>query len=159
MSSTGAGAAAGTLPDALLHVDGLLAGLTRDARGQGGDLTHTDLTDTLVLLGQVQARCDALLLATVGEVDARGTFTLDGALTTAAWLRATIRATPGTARRAACDSHATYITLAPTGKSSKPAPSDGSSPPPNAEPSSPETATAAPPRTATAPAPGQTPTT
>ena len=35
----------------------------------------------------------------VGEVDARGTYTLDGALTAGAWLRMTTRLTPGEAAR------------------------------------------------------------
>ena len=46
---------------------------------------------------RVSARLESVTLSAVGEVDARGTFTLDGALTAGAWLRQTTRVTAGEA--------------------------------------------------------------
>ena len=43
------------------------------------------------------ARLESVTVTAVGEVDARGTFTLDGALTAGAWLRQTTRVTAGEA--------------------------------------------------------------
>jgi hypothetical protein len=62
-------------------------------------LTHEDLAELVSTLRRVQARADALLLAAVGEVDARGTYSLDGAITAGSWLRAVARHTPGHAAR------------------------------------------------------------
>ena len=64
------------------------------------DLVHEELTELVTTLRRVRARADALLLAAVGEVDARGSYAVDGALTAGAWLRATARHTPGEAARA-----------------------------------------------------------
>ena len=50
-------------------------------------------------LCRIQARTDALLFAAVGEVDARGSYSLDGALTAGSWLRAVAQHTPGQAAR------------------------------------------------------------
>ena len=43
------------------------------------------------------ARLESVTVSAVGEVDARGTFTLHGALTAGAWLRQTTRVTAGEA--------------------------------------------------------------
>ena len=75
--------------------------LTASSRDQVDALGHGELGPVLVALRQVQARCDALILATIREVDARGTFTLDGALTTTAWDRSRIHPTPAAASRLA----------------------------------------------------------
>ena len=83
-----------SLPEALAEVDQVLAGLTASSRDQVDMLGHAELGPVLVALRQVEARCDALILATIGEVDDRGTFTLDGALTTGAWVLAAIHPTP-----------------------------------------------------------------
>ncbi len=88
--------------------DALGAALTGGAEVAGvGQIRHDELTDLVATLTRVQARTDALLLAAVGEIDARGTHSLDGALTRgrgcARWpttLRATLLAR--CARRGCC---------------------------------------------------------
>ena len=44
------------------------------------DLSHDELGELVAAGRRVQARIDAALLAAVGEVDARGSFVHDGAL-------------------------------------------------------------------------------
>ncbi len=63
------------------------------------DRSHDQLTGLVATLTRLQARTDALLLAAVAEVDARGTFTMDGALSAGSWLRAVAHHTPGQAAR------------------------------------------------------------
>jgi hypothetical protein len=78
--------------------DQALAGAVSDPCGVAG-LSHEELTDLVSTLGRVQARADALLLAAVGEVDARGSYSLDGAITAGSWVRAVAHHTPGQAAR------------------------------------------------------------
>ncbi|HET9945733.1 MAG TPA: hypothetical protein VFR56_08770, partial [Actinomycetes bacterium] len=49
------------------------------AGGSVRDLTHDQLGELVAAGRAVQARVDAVLLAAVGEVDARGSFVHDGA--------------------------------------------------------------------------------
>src|SRR5215207_9275061 len=63
------------------------------ADGAVRDLSHEELGELVAAGRAVQARIDAVLLAAVGEVDARGSFATDGALTTGAWLRSTVTVT------------------------------------------------------------------
>ena len=67
------------------------------ADGAVRDLSHEELGELAATGRAVQARLDAVLLAAVGEVDARGSHVLDGALTAGAWLRATVTVTPAEA--------------------------------------------------------------
>ena len=67
------------------------------AGGGVRDLSHDELTELTAAVRREQARLDAVLMEAVGEVDARGSYTLDGALTAGAWLRMTTRLTPGEA--------------------------------------------------------------
>ena len=67
------------------------------AAGGVRDLSHDELTELTATVRREQARLDAVLMEAVGEVDARGSYTLDGALTAGAWLRMTTRLTPGEA--------------------------------------------------------------
>jgi hypothetical protein len=83
---------------AVRAADEALADALRDPCGMAA-LTHEDLAELVSTLRRVQARADALLLAAVGEVDARGTYSLDGAITAGSWLRAVARHTPGHAAR------------------------------------------------------------
>ena len=66
------------------------------ALGEGAvrDLSHEELGELVAAGRAVQARIDAVLLAAVGEVDARGSHVHDGALSTGAWLRSTVTVTP-----------------------------------------------------------------
>ena len=75
-------------------VDGLVESV---AGGGVRDLSHDELTELTAAVCREQARLDAVLMEAVGEVDARGSYTLDGALTAGAWLRMTARLTPGAA--------------------------------------------------------------
>ncbi len=65
--------------------------------GTVGDLTHDQLGALVAAARAVQARLDAVLVEAVGEVGARGTFTLDGAVTLGSWLRQKTRLTPAQA--------------------------------------------------------------
>jgi hypothetical protein len=67
-------------------VDGLLETV---ADGGVRDLSHEELTELTAAVRREQAR--------LGEVDARGGYVHDGALTAGAWLRMTARLTPGDA--------------------------------------------------------------
>ena len=58
------------------------------------DLTHDELGGLVAAARTVQARLDAVTAEAVGEVGARGTFTLDGAVTLGSWLRQKARLTP-----------------------------------------------------------------
>ena len=64
------------------------------AEGAVRDLCHEELGELVAAGRAVQARIDAVLLAAVGEVDARGSFVHDGALTAGAWLRSKATVTP-----------------------------------------------------------------
>ena len=56
-------------------------GLLETVAGGGvRDLSHDELTELTATVRREQARLDAVLLEAVGEVDARGGYTLDGAL-------------------------------------------------------------------------------
>ena len=61
------------------------------------DLTHDQLSDLVSSVRRDLARLEAVELEAVGEVDARGSHSNDGALTAAAWLRMLTRATPAEA--------------------------------------------------------------
>ena len=61
------------------------------------DLSHDQLGELVAAGRRAQARIDAALLAAVGEVDARGSFVQDGALTAGAWLRSKATVTPAEA--------------------------------------------------------------
>jgi hypothetical protein len=75
-----------------------VAGLVETvADGGVRDLSHDELTALTAAVRREQARLDAVLMQAVGEVDARGSYGLDGALTAGAWLRMTTRLTPGEA--------------------------------------------------------------
>ncbi len=74
--------------------------LLADALSEGVEhLGHDDTTRLVGELTALSAQVDALILALVGKVDADGTHTYDGCLTTGAWVRATARQTPGDAER------------------------------------------------------------
>jgi hypothetical protein len=62
-------------------------------RGEG----HDELSGLLGQVRSVQARLDYVTLTTVREVDARGSFVGDGALSATAWARMHTRMTPGEA--------------------------------------------------------------
>ena len=62
--------------------------------GGAAELSHEQLTGLVVVARGAQARLDAVVAACVGEVDARGSFVHEGALTAAAWLRRHTRVTP-----------------------------------------------------------------
>ncbi len=84
--------------DVLDTVHQAVDGLVETVAGGGvRDLTHEELTELTATVRREQARLDAVLMEAVGEVDARGSYTLDGALTAGAWLRMTTRLTPGEA--------------------------------------------------------------
>ena len=72
------------------------AGALVDSLAGGGiaDLTHDELGGLVAAARTVQARLDAVTAEAVGEVGARGTFTLDGAVTLGSWLRQKARLTP-----------------------------------------------------------------
>ncbi|HTE72085.1 MAG TPA: DUF222 domain-containing protein, partial [Actinomycetes bacterium] len=67
------------------------------ADGAVRDLSHEELRELVATGRAVQALIDAVVLAAVGEVDARGSCVHDGALTTGAWLRSTVTVTPAEA--------------------------------------------------------------
>jgi hypothetical protein len=67
------------------------------ANGAVRDLSHQELGELVATGRAVQARVDAVVLAAVGEVDARGSHLRDGALTAGAWLRSTVTVTPSEA--------------------------------------------------------------
>ncbi len=89
----------GEIETAQAAVDVALTRLQSRLDGAAPDISHDQLATLVAELTRARARCDALLLAAVGEVDARGTCVLDGALTTGAWLRAVAHETPGRAAR------------------------------------------------------------
>jgi hypothetical protein len=65
--------------------------------GTVGDLSHDQLGALVASARAVQARLDAVTVEAVGEVGARGSFTLDGAVTVGSWLRQKARLTPAQA--------------------------------------------------------------
>ena len=67
------------------------------AGGAVRDLGHDELAELIAAGRRAQACLEAAILTAVGEVDARGTFVHDGALTAGAWLRMVTRATAGEA--------------------------------------------------------------
>ena len=74
--------------------EGLSAAL---AGGSVRDLSHEELGELVAAARRAQARIEAVLLAAVGEVDARGSFVQDGALSAGAWLRSQATVTPAEA--------------------------------------------------------------
>lgn len=88
---------------------GPLAEAVRAARGGVGAMvdalssdelrcaSHDELSTLLRVTRTVQARLQFVQLAVVREVDTRGSYTEDGALSTAAWVRMQARMTPGEA--------------------------------------------------------------
>lgn len=72
-------------------VDGLAETV---ADGAVRDFTHAELSDLVVDVRREHARLESVVLAAVGEVDARGSHVHEGALTVGAWLRMRTRATP-----------------------------------------------------------------
>src|SRR3954469_618942 len=93
-SNTVGGSVAGTLVAASAGIDSLVVAVQHGGlRGEG----HDELS---ALLGQVraaQARLEFVLLATVREVDVRGSYVAEGALTAGAWARMHTRMTPAEA--------------------------------------------------------------
>ena len=86
--STGA---AVTAPVAVKQVESAVEVLVGSVTGSAGrDLSHEELGDLVTAVRAQQARLDAVILAAVGEVDARGSHVHDGALSTGAWLRSTV---------------------------------------------------------------------
>jgi len=75
-------------------LDSLQTGL---AHGGIRDLCHDELTALIVAARRAQARLESVILAAVGEVDARGSHVHEGALTSSAWLRHHVRATGSSA--------------------------------------------------------------
>ncbi len=67
------------------------------AAGGVRDISHAELSQLVAQLRGEQARLEAVALAAVGEVDARGSHAHEGALTTGAWLRMRTRVTAGEA--------------------------------------------------------------
>jgi len=90
---------------------GVLAGSL--AGGAVRDLSHDELTGLVAAGRRAQARIDAAVLAAVGEVDARRSHLHEGALSTAAWLRAHTRATPAEAAATARTARALHQGLLP----------------------------------------------
>lgn len=75
-------------------IDGVLHAV---ADGRFRDLTHEELTGLVIAGRREQARLESVVLSAVAEVDARGSYVHDGALSAGAWLRMHTRATPGDA--------------------------------------------------------------
>ncbi len=74
--------------------------LTRALQAGVEHLSHDQSAALLAQLRVLAGKVDALSLALAGKVDADGTYALDGALTTGAWLRAIGHLSPGEAARA-----------------------------------------------------------
>jgi hypothetical protein len=83
---------------AMRVVEAGLAGL-RAALADGGvrDICHAELTELVTAARRAEAQLEATVTTAVGEVDARGSHTYDGALTAQAWLRRHARSTPAEA--------------------------------------------------------------
>lgn len=88
-TAAAADAVAAAVSDLQEHVTG----------GRARDLGHDVLADLLGTVRREQARLEAVALAVVAEVDARGSHVHDGALSTGAWLRMLTRVVPGEAAR------------------------------------------------------------
>ncbi len=73
--------------------------LTATLREGVEHLSHDQSAALLTRLRALTAKADALTLAVVGKVDADGTHTYDGALSTGAWVRALTHRTPAEAAR------------------------------------------------------------
>ncbi len=86
------------------------------AGGTVGDLTHDQLGALVASARAVQARLDAVTVEAVGEVGARGTFTLDGAVTVGSWLRQKTRLTPTAAAGLATTARVLRSGILPTTK-------------------------------------------
>lgn len=89
------------VPVAVNAARGALAtAVERAAAGGFRELCHDDLSRLVGDLRAAQAQVESVLLSAVREVDTRGSFVVDGALTPAAWLRAHTRLQPRTAAAA-----------------------------------------------------------
>ena len=99
-SNTGSGAGSGAVPP-MAALDTMVAGVAGLVEALSGgavaDLTHDQLAGLVTEARRAASRLESVTLSAVGEVDARGTFALDGALTAGAWLRQTTRVTAGEA--------------------------------------------------------------
>lgn len=84
-------AALGEVASAVSRLHDVVAG------GSAGTLAHGELTELIAGARSLQAQLESVTLTAVGEVDARGSYVGDGALTTASWLRRTTRCTHGAA--------------------------------------------------------------
>jgi lactam utilization protein B len=73
--------------------------LTRALHEGVEHLNHDQSAALLAQLRALTAKADALSLAVVGKVDADGTHTYDGCLSTGAWVRAFAHQTPAEAAR------------------------------------------------------------
>src|SRR4029079_8987175 len=85
---------AGTLAATSTAIDSLVAAVRSGAlRGEG----HDELSALLRAARAAQARLEFVVLAAVREVDVRGSFVAEGALSAGAWARMHTRMTPSEA--------------------------------------------------------------
>jgi hypothetical protein len=96
-SNTVIGEVAGRLAATGAAVAALVEAVQAGALGSEG---HDELSGLLRAVRSVQARLEFVGLAVVGEVDVRGSFVSEGALSAGAWARMHTRMTPGEASRA-----------------------------------------------------------
>jgi hypothetical protein len=117
-------------PVAAMAAVGDAAGALVDSLAGGGiaDLTHDQLGGLIAAARTVQARLDAVTAEAAGEVGARGTFTLDGAVTLGSWLRARTRLTPAAAAGLATTARVLRSGLLPARPRSRPGTSPASTP-------------------------------
>jgi Domain of unknown function (DUF222) len=93
-SITGMGGVAGTVAAAGAVVSGLVEAVQAGALAGEG---HDELSGLLGQVRGLQAGLEYVVLATVREVDVRGSFVSDGALSSGAWVRQHTRMTPSEA--------------------------------------------------------------
>ncbi|MGZ4596948.1 MAG: DUF222 domain-containing protein [Actinomycetes bacterium] len=85
----------GSVAEQLAAARVAVAGLVASARDGGLDqMPHDELAGLLREVRTLQARLEFVTLTTVRQVDARGSYVADGALSTAAWTRQTARLPP-----------------------------------------------------------------
>ena len=95
-SNTAVGGITDTLTASTAAVTSLVAAVHAGAlHGEG----HDELSALLAEVRAVQARLEYVLLAAVREVDTRGSYVSDGALTAGAWARMHTRMTPAESDR------------------------------------------------------------